>query len=357
MMLGHDGLAGLKAYSTVHTYPQSATRLDANEMGFELPFEVRSEIANEIATLAWNRYPDTRAHALREAIGAFIKAPPSSLVLGSGSDELIAMLSTAFTRPRSASSRAVVLYPEPTFVMYGITGKAHHLETVGVPLDASWQLDIDAIMRAVTTRQPNLIYFASPNNPTGNLFDEHVLEQVIEHAKDSLVVIDEAYVAFAERSLGEWVDRYPNVVVLGTLSKIGLAALRVGWARLSPALLSELEKVRQPYNLNAVSQYIATRVLTKYQGLLERCVQNTKSEREVLAKKLSLQTTWKVFPSDANFLLTRVPDAEKICLTLRSHNIWVRKFESHPRLSDCLRITVGTRDENETLMAALKSLA
>lgn len=334
-------------------------KLDANELPFPLPPEARAQVARAVSEVDLHRYPDGRATRLREALCARLGGQPEELVLGSGSDEVIALLMTALGRPPEGRARAAVIHPTPTFVMFGITAQVHGLDPVAVPLDDHWRLDGPAMREAVARVDPNLVFLASPNNPTGNAFDAEAVRAVVEAAPTSLVVIDEAYVAFADGSLRDLRRHHPNVAVLGTLSKIGFAAARLGWAQLHPDLAHAVDKVRQPFNLNALSQTVGHLALTELWPLVEAQVQQVTQERARLAQALSRIPGLAVWPSEANFLLVRVRegDAGHLAATLRQEGVGVRHFgDDAGRLAGHIRVTVGTPRENDRLLDALHRL-
>jgi histidinol-phosphate aminotransferase len=344
-------LADLSAY---RTKPDPAPiKLDANESPWPLPDAARARLAEVLGEAPLHRYPDLLARDVRRALAARLGAAPEELVLGVGSDEVIGVLMTALSRPRPGAARATVLYPTPTFVMYPITTRVHGLEPVEVPLRDDWSLDVDATCAAVAARRPNLVFLATPNNPTGNTFDDAALRAVVEAAPEALVVIDEAYGPFAGRSLNDWVDRHPNVAVLGTLSKVGLAGLRLGWVRLHPALANEVEKARPPYNLNLYAQLAARVVLEELPHVLDEQVERIVAERARLGEALAAIDGVRVFPSQANFFLVEVPDAAAVHARLLERGVQVRRFGSIPRLSRHLRVTVGTPEEDDRLIEAL----
>jgi histidinol-phosphate aminotransferase len=346
-------LADLRAYS-VPAEP-APVKLDANESPWPLPPALRERIARTLAELPLHRYPDPRATELRARLAAHLGARPEELVLGSGSDEVIALLCTAFARPRDGADRAAVLVPTPTFVMYRITALTHGLRPVEVPLDESLQLDVPAMRAALEAHRPSLCFLATPNNPTGNAFRDHDLRALVEGAPYTLFLLDEAYAAFAGRSLSSWVDAYSNVGLLGTLSKIGLAAARVGWARLPHALAREVEKVRQPFNLGGLSQTVAALALGELREELSAHVAAIVAERARLADALPLLPGLRVYPTDANFFFVRVEgDADALVAALARSGVAVRSFHAHGgRLANHLRVTVGTPTENDALLAAL----
>ena len=344
-------LRPLTAYVTPAEHP--AVKLDANESPWPLPDEARERVARAVAAVDMHRYPDPRATQLRAKIAERTLGHPDDLVLGSGSDEVIALLMTALTAPRGERERAAVLFPDPTFVMFRITALAHGLAPIAVPLDASFQLDVDAMRAAIETHAPNLVFLASPNNPTGNTFRDDDLRSLIESDPGALFVIDEAYGPFAGRTLASWCDQHENVALLGTLSKIGLAAARVGWCRLPRALAVEVDKARQPYNLNALSQAVALLAFGELAPVLDEHVRRIVAERERLAAALDGLPAVAPYPSDANFLLCRVDtDVTKLAAQLAKDGIAIKQWASGP-LAGHARITVGTPDENDRLLEAL----
>ncbi len=334
-------------------------KLDANESPWPLPQVARQRIAELVANLPFHRYPDAGAHALREALASRLGvSDPDTLVLGVGSDEALAMLMRGLSQPRAADQKARVMFPEPSFVMYGMRAIVEDCEPVPVPLTSQFQLDMTAMQTAIERMRPNLIFLATPNNPTGNCFRDEDIVKVIELAPDALVILDEAYGAFSGKTLAALAQRYDNVAMMGTLSKIGLAALRVGWVQLSRKLADEVEKVRQPYNLNSLSQAVATLALTELWPLLEAQIADIRHERTRLGDLLGSIDGLTVFPSDANFFLVRVTgDAEQLAKQLLERGVSVRAFKAAAGpLAGHLRITVGTPAENDLLLEALRSL-
>jgi histidinol-phosphate aminotransferase len=346
-------LAELSAYRVPPQPP--AVKLDANEGPWPLPPEARARLAAVVRNAELHRYPDGRATKLRETLAWALGGSPDQYVLGSGSDELISLLATAMSTPRATAPRPVVVFPEPTFVMYRVTSRAHGWEPVGVPLDDAWHLDADAMRATIARVQPNVVYYASPNNPTGNCFSREVVQSFVDSFPDTLHVIDEAYGAYSEQSFETACQDRPQCALMGTLSKVGFAGIRVGWIRLAEPLAHELEKVRQPFNLNTVSQEIATLALTDLAPVLEEHVTLVVSERERLAAELGRHQRLRCFPSDANFLLVEYAGAvPSLCEALLQREIAVRQFSGgDPRLRRCIRITIGTPDENDRLIDAL----
>lgn len=335
-----------------------AVKLDANESPFPLPPEARARIAAVMHSTEMHRYPDGRATKLRKALARALGGSQDEYVLGAGSDELIALIATAMAKPRAGADRPVVVYPEPTFVMYRVTSRAHGWDTVGVPLDEAWDLDVDEMREALERHEPNVVYYATPNNPTGARFSRDRIESLIHAFPDTLHVVDEAYGAYCDQSFASLSEALPQCALLGTLSKVGFAGIRVGWIRLDQMLAAELEKVRQPFNLNTGSQEVARLALTDLAALLEDHVTTIVAERERLRGELGRHATLHCFPSDANFLLIRVAgDVPALCEALLSREIAVRQFPNgEPRLKACIRITIGTPEENQRLIEALDDI-
>ncbi|AUX23428.1 histidinol-phosphate aminotransferase [Sorangium cellulosum] len=349
-------LAELHAYTPVAG--QFAVRLDANESPPLLSAEARAALARAMAPEDWGRYPDARMLELREAIAARCDAEPDEILAGAGSDEVIATLLTALSRPRPGAPAASVVTVTPTFVMYRLSARARGLRAVEVPLDPSWDLDVAGLVRAVELARPNVVFIASPNNPTGALMSRDRLEAVLAAAQDALVIVDEAYIDFAPHDQLALRRTYPNVAVLRTLSKIGLASLRVGWLVGARELVAELDKVRQPYNVPVPSQRAAAFALRELDGELRRAAATVVSERERLARELA-GLGLEVAPSHANFLWvgTRRPAGE-VFEALAARGVLVRSFHAAGgRLARRLRITVGLREENDRLLAEMAACA
>ena len=346
----------LSAYRVPPAPP--AVKLDANESPWPLPPEARARIAAVLHTSELHRYPDGRATKLRSALARGLGGSVDEYVLGAGSDELIALLATAMSRPRSGTERPVVVYPEPTFVMYGMTSRAHGWQPVGVPLDDAWDLDLDTMSATIARTKPNLVYYATPNNPTGNCFSRGRMEALVDAFPDSLHVIDEAYGAYSGQSFATFAEERPHCALMGTLSKVGFAGIRVGWVRIHEALSLELEKVRQPFNLNTASQEIATLALTDLSPLLEEHITSIVAERGRLTTAIARNEGFRCFPSDANFLLVQYAgNVPELCSALLDREIAVRQFSGgDSRLQTCVRITIGTPQENERLLEALSDI-
>jgi len=332
-------------------------RLDANETPPCAAPAVRDAVSRAIGGVALERYPDARALELKRAISARTGANVDEIVIGTGSDEIISLIATAFARPRPKAPQPVVLVPTPTFVMYRVTARGHGWKAIEVPLDAAWDLDVKSMIRAIEFGSPNVIYVASPNNPTGNRVSEASLRGVIAAAPTALVVLDEAYVDYAGPSLRAMRAEMPNLAVLRTLSKVGLAALRVGWLEADPSVVGALDKVRQPFNVSASSQAIATAVLRDAGGEISAHVASIIAERERVSGEIAAMGRFTVTPSAANFVWVKTPNpAVDVFEHLARAGILVRSFHaSGGRLATQLRITIGTPRENDELLEALRS--
>jgi histidinol-phosphate aminotransferase len=350
-------LEELRSY-VPHVPPDIEVKLDANEPPPSLSIEIRETVARAIAKVALDRYPDPRALRLKEAIAKRTGAKVDELLVGSGSDEVIALVQTACAQPRGRNPQAVVLTPVPTFVMYRITARGHGLKPVEVPLDPAWDLDVAMMKRAIEMMQPNLVFIASPNNPTGNVMTHARLDEVVSAAKGSLVLVDEAYIDYAGEtaSVRPWRATHAHLAILRTVSKIGLAALRVGWLEANAALVSEIDKVRQPFNVSATSQAAAAAVLedawTEVQADIARVVRS----RYAVATEIAGMDGYAVTPSGANFIWVKTPrPAVDVFASLIEDKVLVRSFHAAGgRMAHQLRITIGTERENERLISALR---
>ncbi|APR79488.1 Histidinol-phosphate aminotransferase [Minicystis rosea] len=328
-----------------------AVRLDANESPPLLSPEAAAELARAMVPESYNRYPDARTTALREAIAEHAGASPDEILVGTGSDEVIALLLTALDRPQGKNPAPTLLVPTPTFVMYRQSARARGFKVVEVPLDATWDLEVSSMRTAIEIMRPNVIFIATPNNPTSRLVSLDRLEAVITAAPDALVIVDEAYVDFASRTQIDLRKKHPNVAVLRTLSKIGFAALRVGWLIAPAELVRELDKVRQPYNVPVPSQRGATFVLRELRDEMARMRAEVIAERARLAEGLE-KLGFAVTPSDANFLWTEAPrPANELVEALAARGVLVKGYgASGGRLLRRMRITVGLPAENDRLL-------
>ena len=354
-------LAGLERYEIPHP-PGIRAKLDANESPYPLDEDLRAGLAEVLAAVDLNRYPDGEAREVRALVAAEVGCPPERLVFGNGSDELITLLVTAFSRPRAGGvdGRARVLYPVPSFVCYRIAALAQGVLPVEVPLAPDFQLDEAAAERALAGARPNLAFFALPNNPTGTLWPPRAVASLAARHPGTLFVVDEAYVDYAGETLVDLVPHRPNLVVMRTLSKIGLAALRVGYLVAGAAVLHELEKIRPPYNVGALNQAAAAWLLRHHAARLRGRIQAIVRERERLVAALGAVGGVHPFPTRANHVLLRVgePGDGRATLAWRrlaERGVLVRNFDRPGPLSGCLRVTVGSPAENDLFLAALSA--
>lgn len=330
--------------------PGNLIKLDAMENPYHWPPEMVDEWLALLRQTHVNRYPDPAAKTLSDALRRSMDVPEGmSLLLGNGSDEIIQILAMAL-----GGEGRTVMAPEPGFVMYRMIATFCGLDYVGVPLREDFSLDLPAMLAAIEEHDPAVIYLAYPNNPTGNLFDETQMEQIIR-AANGLVVVDEAYHAFAGKSFMSRLGQFDNLLVMRTVSKLGLAGLRLGLLAGPPAWLEQLDKVRLPYNINVLTQASATFAL-KHLDTFEQQTATIRQERSRLYEAMARHEALTVYSSDANFILFRVPagEASRIFEAIKGEGVLIKnmKADSGP-LAHCLRVTVGTPEENDAFLAAL----
>jgi histidinol-phosphate aminotransferase len=316
-------------------------KLDANESPYGF-----SQALKAAAKIATNRYPDPQATKLRNLLARDLRVKKENILQGNGSDELIYYLITTFGGP--------VLFPVPTFSMYGIISRALGEKKIAVPLDNAFDLDTDRMLRAVRKERPRLVFLSSPNNPTGNCFSTDRILRIIETSQ-GIVVVDEAYQPFSsDRGFLPMLKDYPNLVIMRTLSKIGLAALRLGFLIADQEIVEEVNKVRLPFNVNSLSQAIAEEAL-KEKTRLRSFVRTVVSERSRLLAAMEKIKGVRPFPSEANFILFRVDDPDRVARALLKKGILVRNIKD--AVKGCLRVTVGTPEENTAFLKALAASA
>jgi histidinol-phosphate aminotransferase len=342
-------ICALSAYTTASA--EGMIKLDAMENPFPLPDAVRGRLGAALAQVAINRYPDIPADRVKRAlVDAFGIPDTLGLMLGNGSDELIQLITLALARPGAA-----MLAPEPSFVMYRLNAIHAGMRFVGVPLASDFGLDRDAMLAAVERERPALTFLAYPNNPTGNLFSGDDVAAIVR-ASPGLVVVDEAYAAFADASFLPRIAEFPNLLLLRTLSKVGMAGIRLGYAIAAPEWMAQLNKLRAPYNVNAFTQAAAVALLADAGWMADQAA-TIRAERGRVAVALARLPGVTVFETQTNFLLARVPEADLLYDGLRQRRILVKNVHSwHPLLANCLRITVGTPRENDALLTALNAL-
>jgi histidinol-phosphate aminotransferase len=328
-------------------------KLDAMENPFTLSPELQRELGERLGRVAINRYPAGRIDELRTALAAHAGLPAGcALTLGNGSDELITMLSMACSLPG-----ATVMAPLPGFVMYGVSAQLQGLRFVGVPLTADFELDEAAMLAAIHAHRPSLLYLAYPNNPTANLWDDAVIERCIAAMGriNGLVVMDEAYQPFAAHDSMARLARHPHLLVMRTLSKFGLAGVRIGYLMGAAALVAEIEKARPPYNISVLNAEAALFALEHAEVYAEQAAL-IRSERDQLFRQLSDLPGVQPYPSQANMILARVPDAAAVFAGMKQRGVLVKNVSSlHPLLANCLRLTVGKPDENRLMFEALRA--
>jgi len=325
---------GLRAYEAKEI--PCRVKLDANESpyGFAL----------KVPKIETNRYPDPEALKLRAALARDMKTGTENVLVGNGSDELIYYLITTFGGP--------VLFPTPTFVMYGVIATALGERATGVPLTDTFELDTDAMLKAIRKERPKLVFLATPNNPTGNCFETGSVLKIVE-ATPGIVIVDEAYAPFAtEKGMAALLPDYRNMVIMRTLSKIGLAALRVGYMAGDEEIMAEVNKVRLPFNLNSYSQACAVEAL-KDRKSMRGYIREIASERQRLMDAMESLEGLEPYPSEANFILFRArAGARKIYDGLLRRGVLIRNMDA--LIKGCLRVTVGTNKENNAFLKALK---
>jgi histidinol dehydrogenase len=324
-------------------------KLDTMENPHRLPPALRQALGERLAQVAINRYPAERTADLQRALAAHAHMPKGcALTLGNGSDEIISLLSLACDVPG-----AVFMAPVPGFVMYEMSARLQGVAFVGVPLTATFELDTEAMLAAIAQHQPALIYLAYPNNPTANLWDASAIDRIID-AAPGLVVMDEAYQPFAARDSMAWLARHPHVLVMRTMSKFGLAGVRIGYLMGRTEVVSEIDKLRPPFNVSVLNAEAALFAL-EHADEYARQARDIVDQRERLYQALLGLPGVQPFPSQANMVLARVPDAGRSFAALKSRGILVKNVSGlHLLLADCLRLTVGTPDETTALIDALK---
>lgn len=353
-----EELGELRAYSPS---PGSyKLRLDANEAPPLMSAEMRKALQEETSRVLYEKYPDASQTALRKAIAKHHGVKSNQVIVGVGSDEIISLLLTAATRLKSKAPAPTLVTTTPTFVMYRLSARVRGQRVMEVPLDKEWDIDWEKMRRAIEIAAPNVVFIASPNNPTGTMASADRLASLIEASPQCLFVIDEAYVDYASRDQSALLSKYENVALLRTLSKVGFAALRVGWLVGSEALVSELHKVRLPYNLPTLSQVLATVVLEQFAAELEATRNYVRGERARLGEALNqLSGVTVAAGQEANFLWVelRRPSVD-VFSDLAKAGVLVRSFHGRGgRLERFLRITVGTTEQNDELLAALSACA
>lgn len=342
-------IAELKPY-VVKDVPHKM-KMDSNENPYEMPDNIRDVIAQEILKHNFNRYPDPVAMELRQALSAQLGVNTNQLVIGNGSDELINYTISAFGGDDSA-----VIFPTPTFSIYGIFANVWGTKAIGVPLSSDFELNSDEIISNMDSFSKSIIFISHPNNPTGNCFSHKNIIDIIEHNSRSIVVLDEAYYEFSGNTFLPLLAKYENLIILRTFSKAyGLAGLRIGYMITNDKIINQIMKVKMVYNINSLSQKIAL-ILLNHKDQMMGYIQQILRERERLIKGLDRIDYIKHFRSDANFILFRVKsDAEMIFGRLLDNGILIRNLNESGLLKNCLRITIGKPEENDLFLSTLES--
>ena len=328
-------------------------KLDAMENPFRLPEALQRELGERLGRVAINRYPVGCVADVITALAAFVKLPAGcKLMLGNGSDELISLLALACDVPGAS-----ILAPLPGFVMYEMSARLQGLKFIGVPLSAEFELDAPAMLAAIEAHRPAITYIAYPNNPSANLFDDAAVERVVAAVgrQHGLVVIDEAYQPFSSRTWMNRVAQHEHVLVMRTLSKFGLAGVRLGYMVGAAALIDEIDKVRPPYNISALNAE-ATLFALAHADEFAHQAEVLRAERSKLLQVLGDLPGVHPFPSEANMILVRVPDSKRCFEGMKARGVLVKNIAGlHPLLANCVRLTVGTPEENTLMIDALKA--
>ena len=346
----------------MHAYTVQAAdgllKMDAMENPFGLPPALQAALGQRLGALALNRYPGPRTEVLRDALARHAGMPEGcALILGNGSDELISLVALACARPG-----AQVLAPLPGFVMYGMSAQLQGLGFTGVALTPDFELDAAAMEAAIAQHRPAITYVAYPNNPTATLWDDTAVLRTIDAAgaQGGIVVIDEAYQPFASRT---WLDRmraeparHGHVLLMRTLSKFGLAGVRLGYLMGPAALVHEIDKVRPPYNVSVLNSEAALFAL-EHADVFAAQAAELRAGRDLLVAQLrALPGVLKVWDSEANMVLLRVPDAARTFEGMKNRKVLVKNVSTmHPLLAGCLRLTVGSAADNAQMLAALQA--
>ena len=339
-------LAKLSPYSVKKNRPR--IKLDANESPFDLPVVIRQEIQEKLSRLTFHLYPEPTADELRSSLATYLGLPADWIVIGNGSDELLSYLVQVFSREHSS-----IFYPTPTFSMYGILAQIAGVSAFGIPLDNNFDLDAEIWQHQLNQKRQNLIFLSYPNNPTGNLFNTKVIDQILEQP-NTLVVLDEAYYEFSGRTFLDKIGSNKNLIITRTFSKAyGLASLRCGYLIAHPDIINQINKVRLPYNLNQFTQVCVSSVLQQREMITSK-IAMLQYERGIVYEALKNMEGVDPFPTDANFILFRTQSSSsRVHASLLDKGILIRSFEQKEPLIDCLRVTVGTDKQNHEFLSNL----
>nr|BAL52408.1 histidinol-phosphate aminotransferase [uncultured Gammaproteobacteria bacterium]BAL56670.1 histidinol-phosphate aminotransferase [uncultured Gammaproteobacteria bacterium] len=341
----------LKATAYSVAAAEGRIKLDAMENPYPWPESLVEGWLNYLSQARPNRYPDPEASALKAALRRYANLPEDAeVLLGNGSDEIIQIVLLAL----AGHPGATVLAPEPSFVMYRQVAQWLGVNFVGVPLNRDFSLDLDAMLANIARHRPKIVFLAYPNNPTGNLFDASAVLTLIERTP-GLVIVDEAYAPFAQVSFTDRLGQFPNLLVMQTLSKLGLAGLRLGFLAGPREWLEQFNKLRLPYNINVLTQLSAEFALTHLE-VFQQQTARIRAERAALFTELASLPQVQAFPSAANFILFRVKEADRVFNGLKSQGVLIKNLNPQGGLlQGCLRVTVGTPAENQAFLRALRA--
>lgn len=343
-----EGVLNQEAYRA-HRVVSCRIQLDANEASYTLSPSMKSEIIERLKKVPLNRYPEAGSPGLRAGFARLYGVGDDMLIVGNGSDELIHILLVAV----KGSPSGGVLIPTPTFAMYKISALNTGHRVIEVPLDDHFDLDVESMIGIIRSRSPELVFLSYPNNPTGNCFDAGKIDAIIKESK-GIVVVDEAYFNFSGRTFLPYLDKYKNLVILKTLSKVGFAAMRIGVFIGSPLLVRELDKVRLPYNINAFSQIVAGFYIEN-EAEFQRQADIVASMKDALFKELEKIEGIHPYPSNANFILFNCSfDTDSVYCNLIERGVLIKKFSDPGILRNCMRVTVGNSGENEEFLEAIR---
>jgi histidinol-phosphate aminotransferase len=330
---------------------EAEVKLNQNESPFDLPVWLKEKILGEFRDEPWNRYPDILPYRGMQAYASFTGLPPESVIMSNGSNE---MLYTIFMACLGAGRK--VLIPQPSFSLYEKIALLLQADVATVPMGAELEFDADAVIEAAARERADFIVLSTPNNPTGKSLSHEEIERILE-AADAIVLVDEAYIEFSkERSAIDLISRYPNLIVLRTMSKaLALAGMRIGFAMADPQLMAEITKPKIPFASGRLAEITLENVLENY-GLVTDAVAYILGERARIQSELSAIASVHAFESDTNFLIIRVGDAGKVFSRLKDAGVLVRNVSGYPLMENCLRFNVGLREENDRLLEQLRLL-
>ena len=349
MELVRDKIKDLKAYQVENL--DECTKLHANENPYPPSPELLNKIFQRLDELELNRYPDPDCRNLKKTIANRTGALTEQIIIGNGSDELIQYLMQVL-----CDAEETIAFPDPTFAMYGITAQCLGLSPVSFSLNDNWDFEASSALKTLAEHKARIVFISYPNNPTGNCFSEQEIQQVIEQF-EGIVVLDEAYHDFSGKTFLKQMEKHNNLVILRSLSKIGLAGLRVGYGIFPVMLAEQVNKSRLPYNSNSISQWVANELLNDFTPVQNQ-IHSILEERDRLMDELSKLPTITAYPSDSNFILFQASrDGEKVFNNLKANGTLLRNLGSHPRLKNFLRVTIGTKQENDQFLSQLRKAA